>query len=530
LAEGQTVFWLSGPAGTGKSTISRTVAQSLEKEGLLGATYFFKRSGRSSSDKVFSTISRQLMNSIPTFDIGLSRVLENESSQITDLRLSTQCETLIVKPLSEIQTTATSRTQVLTRVIVIDAVDECESEFDISELCRLLYEVSKAKTVRMLVFMASREVSPITGFFEELKPQEHQHISLLGFQKEAMDDIVSFLTKSFAEIKKDHKIKKDPWPESDTMARIVGLATTPSPLFIYAATLCRFVDGGQKTIQKTKRRAWPPTQLLAWLNRCDSNASQLDQIYVPVIRQALFSHDGSDMYEESEIYDILKILGSIIVLSTTLPSLYLAGLLDMDPDYVSHTLEDFRPVLEIPDDPEAPIKVLHTSFVDFMLGHEEPSLKGFRVDEGDAHATLALHCIERMAKSLKRDICNLADPGKDANSIDKSVIEDNIPLDLQYACRFWVDHLPGERAIDDEVKNVMQFLTKHLLHWLEVMSLMGNFSDAVGASVKLARRARVRGTQAKLLEICPSKRRGKHFSEGGCLTFEIGHVEIGRRV
>jgi hypothetical protein len=40
---GKHIFWLCGKAGTGKSTISRTVAQKLDDDGLLGASFFFKR-------------------------------------------------------------------------------------------------------------------------------------------------------------------------------------------------------------------------------------------------------------------------------------------------------------------------------------------------------------------------------------------------------------------------------------------------------------------------------------------------------
>ncbi|BAE55954.1 unnamed protein product [Aspergillus oryzae RIB40] len=41
--EGECIFWLNGMAGTGKSTIARTVAQSLREKGLLGASFFFKK-------------------------------------------------------------------------------------------------------------------------------------------------------------------------------------------------------------------------------------------------------------------------------------------------------------------------------------------------------------------------------------------------------------------------------------------------------------------------------------------------------
>lgn len=41
--DAQTIFWLKGMAGTGKSTISRTMAQTFADTGRLGASFFFKR-------------------------------------------------------------------------------------------------------------------------------------------------------------------------------------------------------------------------------------------------------------------------------------------------------------------------------------------------------------------------------------------------------------------------------------------------------------------------------------------------------
>jgi len=56
---GKRIFWLCGKAGTGKSTISRTIAQKLDDKGFLGATFFFKRGRehRSNANLFFPTIS-----------------------------------------------------------------------------------------------------------------------------------------------------------------------------------------------------------------------------------------------------------------------------------------------------------------------------------------------------------------------------------------------------------------------------------------------------------------------------------------
>ncbi|EXM12425.1 hypothetical protein FOTG_19074 [Fusarium oxysporum f. sp. vasinfectum 25433] len=66
-ATSKTIFWLNGMAGTGKSTIARTIAQMRHKRGDLGASFFFKRgeADRGSLAKFVPTIARQLVWSIP---------------------------------------------------------------------------------------------------------------------------------------------------------------------------------------------------------------------------------------------------------------------------------------------------------------------------------------------------------------------------------------------------------------------------------------------------------------------------------
>lgn len=56
------IFWLNGMAGTGKSTIVRTIAHEFNNQKCLGASFFFSRGteDRSRSGKFFTTIAMQL--------------------------------------------------------------------------------------------------------------------------------------------------------------------------------------------------------------------------------------------------------------------------------------------------------------------------------------------------------------------------------------------------------------------------------------------------------------------------------------
>lgn len=56
----KSIFWLKGMAGTGKSTISRTVAWSLKGTNHLSTSFFFKRGegDRGNAKKFFPTLTR----------------------------------------------------------------------------------------------------------------------------------------------------------------------------------------------------------------------------------------------------------------------------------------------------------------------------------------------------------------------------------------------------------------------------------------------------------------------------------------
>ena len=56
------IFWLNGRAGTGKSTIARTIAHKYYNKGRLGASFFFESGGGDViyAANFFTTIARQL--------------------------------------------------------------------------------------------------------------------------------------------------------------------------------------------------------------------------------------------------------------------------------------------------------------------------------------------------------------------------------------------------------------------------------------------------------------------------------------
>lgn len=70
------------------------------------------------------------------------------------------------------------------------------------------------------------------------------------------------------------------------------------------------------------------------------------------------------------------------------------------------------------------------------------------------------------------------------SEIDDNRVTDSLPPELQFACRYWVDHLERSGRSVEDGDLTHHFLTKHFLHWLEAMKLI----DETSLCVELVRR------------------------------------------
>lgn len=97
---GECIFWLNGMAGTGKSTISRTVAQAFADKGQLGASFFFKRGegDRGNASRFFSTIAAQLAMKVPGLVPYIRKAIDADPA-ISAKTLKEQFQKLILQPL-----------------------------------------------------------------------------------------------------------------------------------------------------------------------------------------------------------------------------------------------------------------------------------------------------------------------------------------------------------------------------------------------------------------------------------------------
>ncbi|KAJ3538217.1 hypothetical protein NM208_g6003 [Fusarium decemcellulare] len=465
---GEPFFWLVGPAGTGKSTTIRTIADSFANNKRLAAGYFFKRGekGRNDTSRLFSTLAMQLADSIPSFEACLRTSLGSlDKDAIEKKGLEFQFEKLLLLPLGCLPPVTATHPP---KVIILDALDECERPEHLPRVLTLLSNLCNAYTTHLRVLFTSRSAPNIIEAFKpHVKEESVRSLELhREFSEDTKSDIRTFLKIRFADIRAKRRVEQDPWPTVEDLHHLVQLAINPEPLFIYAATLVRFV-------YDEYRPRNPKHQLKLWLKQCKFNKSQLHQAYDPILNQIFLGND------EEESGQKLKFLGALVLLATPLSPTSLTILLDMDMDDINWWLPELHAVLDISPEPHEPIRLLHRSFSDFLLDEESSDSNEYRVDASKTHMMLVEKCIQCMNKGLKQDICDVQKPGTFRSAIDKEKIDHCVPPHLRYACLYWFHHLQcSGRSLDSFVYT---FLYDHFLHWLEVLSLVGQLSE--GATV-----------------------------------------------
>jgi hypothetical protein len=137
---------------------------------------------------------------------------------------------------------------------------------------------------------------------------------------------------------------------------------------------------------------------------------------------------------------------------------------------------------------EGVVSFIHLSAKDFFtLGNRQQVFDG---PLAEAQRRMTNRLLDAMDSTLRRDMCNLQKPGVRIQEViaTRCIADSSLPQ-VAYACEYWVEHLQaGEHACSDMLADggrVHSFFQKHLLHWLEAMSLLQKTPKAILALQQL---------------------------------------------
>ena len=459
----QHVFWLNGLAGTGKSTIAQTVAETAFADGRLGASFFCSRgfTERSNLQAIFPTLAFQLAHKYPDFRRELLQVLR-ACPDAGQGSLCSQLGMLVVGPLIAAS---------ISTFIVIDALDECKDEEPasalLSVLSRFVDQISHIK-----FFITGRPEPRIRSGFrlKSLRPIT-EVFRLHDVERSSVDhDIKLFFRTQLTDIatsRSDCDFTED-WPSSSD---INILCMKAAGLFIYASTVIKFVASRPRTpIQQLEQIVSHPQSTVY------EGRAGVDLLYTQILEQAVA--DIGAVQDDGEIYSCFKtVVGTVLLVYNPLSAKALSDLLSLA--NIRSTLYFLHSLILVPEGPEDSIHTFHKSFPDFLMDPSRCKNEKLLVNPSIHHAEILFSCLRFMREKLKRNICNLGDcfvltEVKDLSAQKK----DNIGDALEYACQFWTKHLldiPSDSPRVQEVQGAIdQFFTMHFLHWIEVLVLVGN--------------------------------------------------------
>jgi hypothetical protein len=178
-------------------------------------------------------------------------------------------------------------------------------------------------------------------------------------------DIRLFLEHELSSVQKSRMLSVN-WPAAHQILALVQLAV---PLFIYAATVCRYIG---------TKGSNPETCLEKVLQYQKATFSQLDRTYLPVLDQLLIEQEEDE--KEEWLHKFQDVVGSIVVLESLLSTSSLACLLRLPKEEVKCRLDSLHSVLSVPNSEDVPVRLLHLSFCEFLIDLQKLGKSPFWVD------------------------------------------------------------------------------------------------------------------------------------------------------
>jgi WD40 repeat protein len=476
---GPVVFWLNGLAGTGKSTIARTICDRFATKNLLGASFFISRqvAERRHAPNVVRTIAYQLARQQSAFAEAISAKLRDSPDIASSGGLQKLATELLFQPAGVLAADAGL-------LVVIDALDECAADSSGrsgGELLPLLLRGLLKLSGRVKLLLTSRAEPEIMRMFELASlGSQHNVVRLHDLDASVVSsDIRTYLVRSFANIASS---SSDPglldWPSQDDIEAVVNLTDV---LFVFAVTVVRFVSTPKHS---------PRARLDILLARRDSKSAMpyhfLDQLYLQVLQSSVLSERKGDTEELCE--RLRDIVGVIIAAQQPLSVAVHTILLPSEVSDVQYTVNSLSALLL--NENRDPVRIFHPSFRDFIIDSRRCDDPRFLVSPEEHHLRLACGCLKLLNQHLHYNMANLDDPDL-ANSrvqdLDDRILRaichvhqtnDLRPSLLQalsYAARYWATHVASSSltVYSDELLNALsRFCDEHLFHWLELLSLI----------------------------------------------------------
>jgi hypothetical protein len=456
LHSNQSVFyWIDGTEGTGKTTIAYTFSKKLDLQNILVASFFCMSTSADCRDatRIIPTIAYQLADYSTPFQSALYEVLEsNQGMGPTNLFM--QFEQLLVGPLNKIRDLVPENL-----LVVIEAIDECDSQSQVGDLLDILFQHASALPLRFLV-TSRPEPSIYTHMMLDIRSHTMVHLHKIEASR-VREDISIYFQRKLASM-------------SLSPAQFNHLVDRSDSSFSRAATLVHY-------IQPEDHRSDPHIRLREALEmKPDAirKCLRTDALCKTVLKSTLRKEEPA----EEDTDDIRRVLRTVLSIQEPITVETVAKLAGIDdPERTRSALYSLRSILHYSEEAEL-VSLLSGSLPGIMFD-EQPGVDHHNRFSDDE--LLAERCFLLMDSQLRFNICKLESSFMSDEEIDtlQERIGQHISPPLSYACRFWASHIalaPHSNTLESLLRT---FICDKLLFWMEVLNLRQEI--AIGADMLL---------------------------------------------
>ncbi|PBK77602.1 WD40 repeat-like protein [Armillaria solidipes] len=471
------LFWLSGLAGIGKSTIATTIAEYAEKKGFLGGSFFFDRFDDKLSNPflVFPTLAFHLAQFDHSVKSSIGRLLEDNPDYGSE-PIQKQLSDLIIEPLRH-----SGLPPGRLVVLVLDALDECQHEDKAAEILQLLIVHLCRTQVTLRVLLTSRPEAHLRSVFQ----RQHNYSGFVLHDIEdtiVQGDIRRYLQATLVAIPRQLQVTVQPgWPGAEELEELVQKS---GKLFVYAAIAVRFI--GDHRVRKPERQL----QILLGLRSSTKTRpyADLDKLYLQVLRNALPPESEE---EDNEIFR--WVVGNMVLMHDPMPLTAFSRFTRVPMGDIHTALYHLHSIILTPSENDPP-RIYHLSFPDFITNPKRCTEPAYCINSPATHKRMALYSLQLLNKNLRRDIAGFNDLSllnSEKEDLEEA-IDQALPPEVKYSCRYWSDHLVNIECCDVDISQALElFVDKYMLYWFEAMSLLKEISRAI-SSMKDAHRWAVR--------------------------------------
>ncbi|KAJ7848124.1 hypothetical protein B0H14DRAFT_3453281 [Mycena olivaceomarginata] len=334
------ILWITGIAGSGKSTLSATIVDNLRKNHTpVAAQFFISRNFLKTidPDKVIPTIAKQLAEFCPAAACVIKGILEDGFPATR----KEQVEALLLAPIQEI---CKSHDRV---VILIDALDELNEAYD--NVMELLSPIAKAgrdlpDNVRFLITSRPEHWADISS------SSRSEPVDIAVFKwhdlatKSSVEEVRTFIVAKMRDIIRRRQPKWDHgWPTDEDFSM---LSIKADGLFHYAATALQWID-------EQIRMHGTAAKEQVFVKVTQLGLRQLEDLYELILTTFVGKDDAGRDPDQlaNQLRGFHQVIGTILVLRKPLTIHQIIALLaDVSGHHfdVRNFLEQFRSVL-IPD-------------------------------------------------------------------------------------------------------------------------------------------------------------------------------------